>query len=151
MDSKIDLSSAELEDLSFDDFDEVINPKPETNDFDIVVEEALSRRGFLGGVLAFGGVASLGATTALTPTSAQAANSRFGFTAVAAGTDDTIVVPDGYNWHVAARWGDPLFSDVPEFDHATRGTRLAGRRLARLVTAVARRVKGRRRALRTPA
>jgi len=121
--TKQNLSADELDELSFDDFDEAINPKPENNDFDAIVEQAISRRGFMGGVLAFGGVATLGvATTALTPISAEAADNRFGFKAVAAGTDDSIVVPEGYNAHVAARWGDPLFSDVPEFDHATRGT-----------------------------
>ncbi len=122
-DTKRSLSADELDSLSFDDYDEVINPKPENSDFDVIVEEALSRRGFMGGVLAFGGVATLGlTTTALTPIAAEAADNRFGFKAVAAGTDDTIVVPEGYNAHVAARWGDPLFSDVPDFDHATRGT-----------------------------
>ncbi len=123
LDKENHLPEDELHDLSFDDFDEALNPRPEFSDFDAIVEEALSRRGFMGGVLAFGGVATLGAaTTALTPVPAQAAASRFGFSAVAAGIADTIVVPDGYNWHVAARWGDPLFSDVPEFDHETRGT-----------------------------
>ncbi|MDB4222612.1 PhoX family phosphatase [Granulosicoccus sp.] len=123
IDSKINLSQDELDDLSFDDYDEAINPKPEVNDFDAIVEQALSRRGFMKGVLAFGGAATLGVTTtALTSISAEASNSRFGFTAVAASTADTIIVPEGYNWHVATRWGDPLFSDAPEFDHATRGT-----------------------------
>ena len=123
LDNKNNLSQAELDELSFDDYDEVINPKPELSDFDNIVEEALSRRGFMGGVLAFGGVATLGVgSTALTPIAAQAATNRFGFNAVATSIDDTIVVPDGYNWHVAARWGDPLFSDTPEFDHETRGT-----------------------------
>ena len=121
--TKTNLSADELDDLSFDEFDEAINPKPENSEFDAIVEEALSRRGFLGGVLAMGGVATIGvATTSLTPIAAQAADYRFGFPAVAASTEDTIIVPEGYNWHVAARWGDPLFSDVPEFDHATRGT-----------------------------
>ncbi len=121
--TKIGLSDAELDELSFDNFDEAINPKPEDCDFDAIVEQALSRRGFMGGVLAMGGVAVLGAsTTALTPISAEAADNRFGFKAVSANTEDTITVPEGYNWHVATRWGDPLFSDVPEFDHATRGT-----------------------------
>ena len=123
LNKKNNLSAEELDDLSFDDFDEAINPKPEDSDFDKIVEQAISRRGFMGGMLAFGGVATLGiGTTALTPISAKAADSRFGFKAVAAGTDDAIVVPEGYNAHVAARWGDPLFSDVPEFDGATRGT-----------------------------
>jgi uncharacterized protein len=40
--------------LSTDDWDEAHFPRPEENDFDRVVERAISRRGFLGGVLAFG-------------------------------------------------------------------------------------------------
>ncbi len=99
--SKINLSTDKLQDLSFDEFDEAINPRSEWHDFDAVVEEAISRRGFLGGVIAMGGVADLSAAiTALTP----------------------VVVSKGYNWHVAARWGSHLFSDILEFDHATRGT-----------------------------
>ena len=42
------------EDISFDDFDEMINPRPEECDFDRIVEAAIDRRGFLGGALAFG-------------------------------------------------------------------------------------------------
>lgn len=112
-----------IDEVSFDEFDEIINPKPEDNDFDAVVERALSRRGFLGGVLAFGSVAALGSvTTALTPLSAEAAMERFGFKPVEANSLDTITVPEGYKWHVAAKWGDPLFADVPDFDDASRGT-----------------------------
>ena len=111
------------EETSFDDHDEIINPRPEECDFDRVVESALSRRGFLGGVLALGGVATLGAaTTALTPLSAHAAMERFGFDAVEANTLDTITVPKGYKWQMAAKWGDPLFEDAADFDDATRGT-----------------------------
>jgi hypothetical protein len=40
--------------LSFDDRDELINPPPATTQFDQVVETALSRRGFLGGVMTLG-------------------------------------------------------------------------------------------------
>ena len=123
MDRPVSPAGNEIDDVSFDDFDEIINPKPQENDFDAVVERALSRRDFLGGVLAFGSVAALGSiTTALTPLSAQAAMERFGFEAVEANTLDTITVPQGYKWQVAAKWGDPLFADVPDFDDATRGT-----------------------------
>ena len=52
-DTKNNLSADELEDLSFDEFDEVINPKPEDSDFDAIVEQAISRRGFMGGVARF--------------------------------------------------------------------------------------------------
>jgi len=35
---------------------------------------------------------------------------------------DTVTVPEGYKWHVAASWGDPLWSKGQAFDHVTRGT-----------------------------
>ena len=106
--------------LSFDDFDEVINPRAEETDFDRVVDAALSRRGFLGGVLAMGSFAALGG--ALVPQAARAMTSRFAYDAIATSTADAISVPAGYRADVVVRWGDPLFSDAPEFDHATRGT-----------------------------
>ncbi|MEP5155557.1 PhoX family phosphatase [Planktotalea sp.] len=109
------------DEISFDDYDEHINPAPETTDFDDVVETALSRRGFLGGVMAFGaGTFVLGTTALSTPASASA--DRFGFEQVAANNLDTITVPNGFEWKPVALWGDPLWSDVPEFDEATRGT-----------------------------
>ena len=40
-------------DLSWDEFDERRDPRPAATAFDAVVDRALSRRGFLGGVLAF--------------------------------------------------------------------------------------------------
>jgi len=82
------------DDMSFDEFDEYINPKPDENDFDRVVDRALSRRDLLKGVLAFGGVAAFGNT--LMPTQASAASSRFAFDAIAASTADGITVPAGY-------------------------------------------------------
>ncbi len=38
--------------LSWDEWDELHNPPPAVTDFDRVVERAVSRRGFLGGILA---------------------------------------------------------------------------------------------------
>ena len=110
-----------IEDISFDELDEIDNPRSEETEFDDVVEDAISRRGFLGGVLAFGTGAFLVGTAALKPTSATAA-SRFAFDAVAANGNDTITVPKGFSWHTVVKWGDPLWSNGPEFDHATRGT-----------------------------
>ena len=46
--SKITLSTDELDNLSFDAFDEAINPRLDWHDFDAVVEDVISRRGFLG-------------------------------------------------------------------------------------------------------
>ncbi|WP_050603424.1 PhoX family phosphatase [Ruegeria sp. 6PALISEP08] len=106
--------------LSFDEYDEVVNPRPEECEFDRVVERALSRRGFMGGVLAMGSFAAVGGS--ILPTSARAAADRFSFEAIPVSTADEVIVPSGYKAEVMVRWGDPLWSDVPEFDHATRGT-----------------------------
>lgn len=117
------MNDADLTRLSADDWDELINPRPVENDFDRVVEAAISRRGFLGGVLAFGsGAAAMGTGTMIPTTSAQAqATSRFAFTPIGIQTDATVHVPGGYRWDVLIRWGDPIFPDAPEFDHETGG------------------------------
>ncbi|MEP0200978.1 MAG: PhoX family phosphatase [Hyphomicrobiales bacterium] len=106
----------DLLDLSFDELDELNFPRAEENEFDRVVERAISRRGFLGGVLAFGsGAAAMGAGV-LPPVTANAQPpSRFSFTPIAAQTDGTVHVPQGYEWKLLARWGDPLFSGVDDF------------------------------------
>ncbi|AXT25996.1 PhoX family phosphatase [Ruegeria sp. AD91A] len=106
--------------LSFDEYDEIISPRPEECDFDRVVERALSRRGFMGGVLAMGSFAAVGGS--ILPTTARAAADRFSFEAIPVSTADEVIVPSGYKAEVIVRWGDPLWSDVPEFNHATRGT-----------------------------
>lgn len=109
-----------IDEVSFDDFDEIRNPRPEESDFDRVVEGAISRRGFLS-VLAFGSAGLLAGTTGLSGI-ARAASDRFGFAQVAANGDDTITVPDGFNWEPVVNWGDPLFPGAPEFDWSVRGT-----------------------------
>ena len=106
---------------SIDDFDEAVNPPPAETDFDQVVGARMSRRNFLGGALAVGAAAGLLGSTALTRT-ADAASSRLAFKQVAANSLDTVTVPDGYKWQVVASWGQPLWSNGVEFDHATRGT-----------------------------
>lgn len=110
-------------DMDFDEFDEALSPRPETSDFDAVVERALSRRGFLGGALAFGSVAAIGAGAApQAQAAAHATSSRFAFEQIATSTVDDITLPPGYSYDVVVRWGDPISPDGPEFDHATRGT-----------------------------
>ncbi len=114
------MTSHNDEPLSFDDYDEIISPRPDECDFDDIVESAISRRGLMGGVLAFGSVAALGST--LMPTSAKAAADRFAFQGIPTSTADTVQVPEGYTSEVLVRWGDPLWSDAAAFDPATRGT-----------------------------
>ena len=91
-----------------------------TTDLDRVIEAAISRRGILG-VMTFGLGAFVTGTTSLT-SMALAGTDRFGFDQIPAGTDDSITIPEGFEWYTLIRWGDPLWSDAPEFDDATRGT-----------------------------
>ena len=115
--------------MNWDAFDERKRPAPETVDFDRVVEAALSRRGFLGGVLAFGsGATAMGLLNTGSAIAQEAATSRFGFTPIPIATDFEVHVPEGYTAQVMLRWGDPLFSDAPAFDHATGGTLESQRR-----------------------
>ena len=109
--------------LSADEWDELKFPRPHRQDFDRVVERAISRRGFLGGALAFGSGAAVMGTAFLKGGTALAQQAdRFAFAALPIHTDGTVHVPDGYSWKVLARWGDPLFSDAGPFDQAFRGT-----------------------------
>ncbi len=94
--------------------------RPKPCDFDRIIEGALSRRSFLSAgvgfcvsALALGSSTSTNAKGATTP--------HFDFAAVRAGDRDTIVVPDGFNWHVVVRWGDPLWTSGVEFDQHSRG------------------------------
>ncbi len=105
--------------LSADAWDELHFPRPGVQEFDRVVERAISRRGFLGGALAFGSGAAVMGTSFLQGTSALAQQtSRFAFAPIAAQTDGTVHVPEGYKWQALVRWGDPLFGDAPAFDPA---------------------------------
>jgi secreted PhoX family phosphatase len=108
---------------SADEWDEINFPRPSENEFDRVVERAISRRGFLGGVLAFGsGAAVMGAGILNVQPAAAAQEARFAFKPIPTFTDGTVHVPEGYSWQRLVSWGDPLFSGVPEFDHATGGS-----------------------------
>ena len=117
------MSDFDMTDLSADAWDELNFPRPEENGFDRVVERAISRRGFLGGVLAFGSGAAVmgGGVLSATSARAQAAAGRFPFVPIPAQTDAAVHVPAGYRWHVVARWGDPLFSDADLYDIAEGG------------------------------
>ena len=113
--------TTETPELSFDEFDEVHYPRPLETDFGRLVERAVSRRSFLGGGVAFGAAAFVTGAGVLRPRPARASD-RLGFEAVATNSLDTVTVPPGYNWHVVAKWGEPMWSDGVEFDHMTRGT-----------------------------
>ncbi|MGB7301031.1 MAG: PhoX family phosphatase [Burkholderiaceae bacterium] len=123
----------------FDNYDEKNFPRPEDTDFSRLINRAISRRSFLKtgasfsltsfvtatGALAIDGLTNLGgvanAASAVEPTG-KSSSAAMGFSPVAATSADTITLPPGYNWHVVARWGDPLFNDGVPFDQETRGT-----------------------------
>ena len=108
------------DDPSFDGFDEIHFPRPAETGFDRVLARALARRGFLGGALALGGIATLGGAMGNAPARAQ--SSRFAFAALPASGEDTVRLPPGYKAEIVLRWGDPLWSDGAGFDPETRGT-----------------------------
>ncbi|MEE2523975.1 PhoX family phosphatase [Pseudarthrobacter sp. J75] len=89
-----------------------------------IAERAISRRAALG--LGLAGALTLaftgpGATRAeaLAP-AAKVGRSKLSFQPIApvAGTVDAVSVPEGFDWDVVIRWGDPLFADSPAFDPA---------------------------------
>ena len=91
-------------------------------DFERLAERAISRRSFLHGSAALGATAFVLGAGGMGAQPARAAAVPLDFTPIAANGLDTVTVPEGFNWHVVARWGDPLWSDGAAFDHATRGT-----------------------------
>ncbi|SPH17139.1 hypothetical protein DEA8626_00654 [Defluviimonas aquaemixtae] len=102
-----------LIDLTWDEFDEHRDPRPAESEFDKVVERAISRRGFMGGVLAFGsGAAVFGSGLLGSAGKALAGSTAFPFEPIGIATDFDVHVPSGYAWKTVVRWGDPLFSDA---------------------------------------
>lgn len=107
--------------VAFDACGKATSRHPENGDFSDVVERAVSRRGFLGGSFAIGTAAFLSGTSAFAPSRAKA-DDRFGFEGIPANSLDTVTVPEGYRWQALMKWGEPMWSDAPEFNHTTRGT-----------------------------
>lgn len=85
-------------------------------DFEEIAARVISRRGLLQSAGAAGALAF-----ASGPIGVLAAD-RPSFSPVPANSLDTVTVPDGYNWHIVVRWGDPLWSDGIPFDQTSRGT-----------------------------
>ena len=111
-----------ISERSFEEGDEVYDPRPQETDFGRLVERAVSRRGFLGGSVGFGAATFVASCGPGFPLSALASSDRLRFEPIPANGLDTVTVPRGYNWHVVAKWGEPLWSNGVEFDHVTRGT-----------------------------
>lgn len=116
------MPNLDYSDLSFDEFDELNDPRPEDSEFSGLAEKAMSRRGFLGTAASFGAAAFVLGTGALTPTATKANGAWLSFEPVTANGLDTVTLPKGFSWHTVAVWGDPLWTTGAEFDHQTRGT-----------------------------
>ena len=99
---------------------------PNTSDgeyFGDVMAQAISRRNLLKGgaaaavVLTVGRFATPESAVAATTAAATASDgSTLTFTPVAPNTIDDVTVPNGYDYKVTARWGDPIFMNAPPFD-----------------------------------
>ncbi|MBD0415522.1 PhoX family protein [Oryzicola mucosus] len=83
-----------------------------------VISRRFSRRGFLKGSLAVSAIAATVSPLALITADEARANgaSAFTFEEVEAGVDADHHVAAGYDADVLLRWGDPLFTDAPDFD-----------------------------------
>ncbi len=95
-------------------------PMEQDSEFSRQLAINLGRRNFCAGTVAAG----IGAFFSAAPISAAiAATSKpvsmvEGFKAVAASTEDRVIVPEGYQAEVLISRGDPIFPDAPEFDPA---------------------------------
>ena len=112
--------------LSADSLDETISSRPESSDFEKILDGALNRRDFLSrsvrlGLSSF--LVGIGVTMSASGRTAQG-SVRFidSFESVKASTADTITLPPGFDWQVVVKWGDPLWSQGIDFDDNSRGT-----------------------------
>lgn len=123
-------SNKSEQNLSFDDFDELHNPRPESSDFEGVVERMISRRGFLAGGLKLGagsmllgfGLSGCDSSSSPEATQDEAVKILRKFNNLPANSNDTVTVPEEFEWDIVVKWGDPLFDDSVEFNEETRGT-----------------------------
>ncbi len=84
-----------------------------------IIEERLSRRGVLSGMMGAGAlVATVSSTAFFTACSENSPSTTptFSFDEVTAGVDNTHHVANGYNADVLIRWGDKVLKDAPEFN-----------------------------------
>ena len=88
--------------------------------FEKILAQRLSRREFSKDLIIAGlipGLSHLACASAPKQGTAEMKKltSKNGFTSVPPGVDDKLHVPEGYEAQVLLRWGDPLFSDEPNF------------------------------------
>jgi uncharacterized protein len=79
--------------------------------FAAVLQAYMSRRTLLKGAMA-----SLVLAYASPLMRSSAAAGSEGFVPLTHSTEDKLLIPDGYQYNVIIRWGDPVFADTPAFD-----------------------------------
>ena len=88
--------------------------------FEEITNSLISRRSLIKKGFAFGGLALMSST--LGSITAYSSQSFFNFTKVDCNNNDTITLPEQYNWSVVSKWGDPMWSDVEEFNQTSCGS-----------------------------
>ena len=83
--------------------------------FEEITSSLISRRAFLKKSFSIGSLALM--STTLGSIAAYSSQSFFNFTKVNCNNNDTITLPEQYTWNIVSKWGDPMWSDVEEFDH----------------------------------
>ncbi|MFT5787498.1 MAG: secreted PhoX family phosphatase [Ascidiaceihabitans sp.] len=103
---------------SYEAFDDIPTNPNLSRTIGDVINTRYGRRDVLRGVLGVSATTALFGTSALiAPNEAAAATtSRYNFSELAWGNDETHHIADGYDADVLLRWGDPITADAPEFD-----------------------------------
>ncbi|MEC9367128.1 MAG: PhoX family phosphatase, partial [Pseudomonadota bacterium] len=84
-----------------------------------VIARRYGRRDVLKGALAVGAIAATVSPLALAAAAEKPGNpmmTRFDFPELAAGSDESHHVADGYDADILIRWGDPILADAPPLD-----------------------------------
>jgi len=102
--------------MSCDEIDELLRPAPEKVEFEEVVDRAVSRRDFFkGAAVLFGSGLFAKSTFVQAISSKTEAFDVYGFDNVLANSDDTITLPEGYQWKPLISWGEPLWKTGSKF------------------------------------
>ena len=88
--------------------------------FEEITNSLISRRAFLKKSFSIGSLALM--STTLGSIAAYSSQSYFNFIKVDCNSNDTVTLPDQYTWNVVSKWGDPMWSDVEEFDQKSCGS-----------------------------
>ncbi|MEM7508638.1 MAG: PhoX family phosphatase [Pseudomonadota bacterium] len=104
---------------AYEAFDDIPTNPNLGNTIGDVINRRYSRREALRGALAVSATTALfGASAMIAPGEARAATSRYSFTELQWGNDETHHIAEGYDAQILLRWGDPIFADSPAFDPA---------------------------------